>query len=140
MRKFILLIFAIFIFANNHLYGQTNSEIELAKKNYSGTWVNKKTKHYIEFFFDDEIDYVIVNEWTGSSHKNRSKTLDAYKVYIKGDKLIIPSENDDHHSQYCEISISNKKLNFECNGALNFTDNKLIHDEYYNCTVFVKLR
>jgi|GEM_PF-4309368 len=140
MRKCIFLFFAIFIFAHYKVNGQTKAEIEHSKKIYSGTWVNKKTKHYIEFYFEAEIDYVTLNEWTGSSSKNKSKTLDAYKVYIKGDKFIIPSENDDHHRQYCEISISNKKLNFEYNGALNFTDNKLTKNEYYNRTVFIKLK
>ena len=140
MKKCILLSFTIFLFVHYNVNGQTRAEIENLKKKYSGTWVNKKTKDYLEFYFEDEIDYVTVNEWTGSSHKNKSKTLDAYKAYIKGDKLIILAEKDDHHRQYCEISISNKKLNFECNGALNFTNNKLIQDEYYNRKIFIKLK
>ena len=140
MRINILLTFIIFLFFHYNIIGQTKAEIEYSKKAYSGIWVHKKSKHYISFSFEDDVDYVTVNEWTGSLDRNKSKVIDVYKAFIKGDKLILPAENGEHHSQYCEISISNKKLNFECNGILNFTENKLIKDKFYNRTVFIKLK
>lgn len=140
MKKSILLFFAILLFAHYNVNGQTKPEMEHLKKTYSGTWVNKKDKRYLQIYFDEEVDYVTINDWTGSLSRNKSKTLDAYKAFIKGDKLIMPSENDDHHCPYCEITVVNEKLIYECNGISNFTNNKLVKSQHSNQTIFERLR
>ncbi len=140
MKKGMLLFFVIILFSYNDIGGQEKTEIDYSKKIYSGTWQNEKTKRYLQFYFEDDVDYIIINDWTGNIDKSKSETLDAYKAYIKENKLIIPSENGDHHRSYCEISISNNELKYVCNGFLNFSDNALVKDKYFNQTVFKKLK
>jgi len=140
MKQRFLLFFAIIFLTHYSINGQTKPETAHLENMYSGTWVNKKTKRYLQFSFDKEVDYITINEWTGSLDKSKSETLDAYKAYIHGEKLIMPAENGDHHSHYCEISIANKKLVYACNGNLNFTDNQLVKDKYATQTLFKKLK
>lgn len=122
------------------LQAQTPGEIEHSKKLFSATWVNKKEKRYIEFFYDSEVSYVTVNDWTGNSNPAKSKSLDAYKAWIKGSKLILTAENADHHAPYCEIEILNKKLVFSCNGMLNFKEQKLSRKGPIDMTVYERMR
>lgn len=73
--------------------------------------------------------------------RSLSEHTDGYKAFIKGDKLILPVENDDHHAPYCEISVSaDKLLIYECNGMLNFTDNFLKKSESTNTYIFKRIR
>lgn len=129
-----VLIVVIIIFISNLVSAQSKSEKSQSKKLYEGTWVNKKTKRFIAFYYDDDVDYVTINDWTGSS--NRNKNVDAYKAFIKGNKLIIPAENSDHHAPYCEIEILDHKLIFKCNAGNNFTDFVLLKDKLIDVTVF----
>ncbi len=81
-----------------------------------------------------------VNDWIGTSNRNIAENIDAYRAYIKGDKLILLSENNDHHAVYCEIEIVNHKLIYQCNTGLNFKDNFLVKTEGVHKVVFVRLR
>lgn len=138
MKKNILLSLLI-IFISYHVNAQTKAEIKQAKKLYDATWINKKDNRYLTFYFDSEVSYVTVNDWTGSSDPNKSKSLDAYKAYIKGNKLILPAENSDHHSPYCEIEIINKKLIYRCNEGNNFKD-KTLKNVAVDVTTFERTR
>lgn len=59
---------------------------------------------------------------------------------MDGEKLILPSENGDHHCPYCEITIKNKKLLYKCNELSDFTNNKLVESQFSNQTIFEKLK
>ncbi|SIS39798.1 hypothetical protein SAMN05421768_106312 [Chryseobacterium joostei] len=48
------------------------------------------------------------------------------------------AQNSDHHSSYCEMNILNSQLIYECNSALNFTDNVLKRDKFSTKMVFKK--
>lgn len=41
---------------------------------------------------------------------------------------------------YCEFNIISNQLIYECNSALNFTDNFLVRDQYSDKTVFKKIK
>lgn len=87
---------------------------------YEGTWYNRKEKRYISINYDDEVNYVTINDWI----KGERDGADAYKAFIEGEKLILYAENDDHHALYFEIEMVNVKLIYRCN-KMNCTDNFL---------------
>ncbi|MEO5911708.1 MAG: hypothetical protein ABIP95_12515 [Pelobium sp.] len=128
----------IIIFFSNLVGAQSKPEKIQSKKLYEGTWVNKKAKRFIAFYYDDDVDYVTINDWTGSSNRNKNNNIDAYKAFIKGNKLIIPAENSDHHAPYCEIEILDHKLIYKCNTGTNFIDGSLLKDNS-NSTVFERI-
>lgn len=138
MKKGILL-FCIVFFTHTSVNGQTRAEILRAKKLYCGTWINKKEKRYLRFSFDNDAAYVTVNDWVGNSHINNSDAMDAYRAYVKGDRLIMPSDND-HHGASCEVYILNKDLVFECNEVLNSTGDRIGRNKYGNRTLFKKVK
>ena len=132
-----VLIIVIIIFISNLVSAQSKSEKKQSEKLYEGTWVNKKTKRFIAFYYDD--DYVTINDWTGSSNRNKNNNIDAYKALIEGDKLVILEENSDHHAPYCEIEILNHELIYKCNAGTNFTDGILLEDKSTDSTVFERI-
>ncbi len=119
--------------------GPSKSEFINAKNLYEGTWVNKKTKRFIAFYFDDDVKYVTINDWTGNSNRDKNNSIDAYKVFIKGNKLIIPAENSDHHAPYCEIEILDGKLIYKCNAGNNFTDSVILKTKLADITIFERV-
>ncbi|MBS1750049.1 MAG: hypothetical protein JST63_09100 [Bacteroidetes bacterium] len=123
------------LFTGSNSYAQTKSEIALSKKIYEGTWYNKKEKRYIRIYYDDEVNYVTINDWI----KGKGDSEDAYKAFINGGKLILYAENDDHHTPYCEIEIENTKLIYRCN-KMNFTDNFLHTEEPGDKTIFERVK
>lgn len=117
---------------------QSPANLEQLSKKYAGTWYNKENKRYIRFFFEEGYDYVTINDWTGKLRNQGSG--DAYKAFIKGDKLVMPAENDDHHATYCEIEIMNDTLVYICNSGLNFTDNFLNKSKPLDKTIFKRIK
>jgi len=140
IRKSIFMLIAVIFIVHSNINAQTKAQIAHFKKKYHGTWVNKKDKRYLRFFFDEDAGYITINDWTGNLDRNKSNTIDAYKAFIKGNKLIIPAEHNDHHSPYCEIEIVNKKLFYRCNPPLNFTDNVLVKGPYSTQKIFERWR
>ena len=118
---------------------QTKAEVAAAKKQYAGTWVNKKAKRYLRFFFDVEVIYVTVNDWTGNPDRNKSQSMDAYKAFIKGGKLVLPADSTDHRSPYCEIRIQNGKLEYQCNCFGNYKEGLSENSKPADATIFERV-
>ncbi|WP_316809575.1 hypothetical protein [Pedobacter agri] len=133
MKNIILILFTL-VFGANHTFAQDS----IANKNliakFSGEWYSKKEKQTLVISYDTENNSFLINDHT------KGYSEDAYYAYPKNNKLILPAQNSDHHSSYCEISIIKNQLVYECNSALNFTDNFLTKDQYSTKNVFVKKR
>jgi hypothetical protein len=85
---------------------QTPLEVKNADKLFSGFWIDRKTTRHLSINIEKD-GYVVVNDWTSKYQKQESG--DAYKAYIKGEKLIMPLDNE-HHAPYAEMQIVDKKL------------------------------
>jgi len=85
---------------------QTTLEIKKADRLFSGFWVNKKTKRHLSIGVE-ESEYMLINDWTGNTQE--TAIVDAYKAFVKGNKLVMPP-NSEHHTPYSEMQIINKKL------------------------------
>ncbi|MGJ1264941.1 hypothetical protein [Sphingobacterium spiritivorum] len=138
-------IFLLLLCISQSAYAQSKTDIANSKKIYEGIWRDKANNRNISISYDSTLTYVLINDWTGGMETIKDRSLsehtDAYKAFIKGDKLILPAENDDHHAPYCEISVSaDKLLIYECNGMLNFTDNFLKKSESTNTYIFKRIR
>lgn len=101
---------------------QTFTRKDLIQK-FGGTWYNETEKLYLTFYFEEGDNYATANSWTGSI--DIKENIEAYKVFIKDNILILPAENSDHHAPYCEINVEYNKLVYKCNESLNFSDNSL---------------
>lgn len=135
MKITTIIIIELFMsFMNSMAYGQTQREIAQSKKMYEGAWYSKKEKRYIAIYYDNQVNYVTINDWI----KDERDGADSYKAFIKGGKLILYAENDDHHAPYCEIQIVNRKLIYQCN-RMNFTDNFLNTKEPPDSTIFERV-
>lgn len=134
MKK--LLILNIFLLIL--VFGATNTfaQDSIANKNliakFSGEWYSKKEKRTLVISYDTENNYFLINDHT------KGYSEDDYYAYPKANKLVLPAQNDDHHSSYCEISIVKNQLVYECNGGLNFTDNFLKKDKFSTKMIFKK--
>lgn len=135
-RSFFLFAFILLLFIQNNVFSQTKIEIAQSKKNFEGTWYNKTTRRYISIFYDDDIDYVTINDWIKGQRQNG----DAYKAFTEGQKLILYAENIDHHAPYCEIEIVNKKLIYLCNQPFNFKDNFITTGEHVDKVTFERIK
>lgn len=138
-------IFLLLVCISQSAYAQRKTDIANSKKIYEGIWRDNTNNRNISISYDSTLTYVLINDWTGGLETIKERSLaentDAYKAFIKGDKLIMPAENDDHHAPYCEISVSaDKLLIYECNGMLNFTDNFLKKSESTNTYIFKRIR
>lgn len=116
----------------DHICAQESIFNKKLVEKFSGEWYSKKEKRKLLISYDTENNYFIINDHT------KGYSEDAYYAYLKDNKLILPAQNEDHHSCYCEISIIKNQLIYVCNGALNFTDNFLKKDEFSTIKVFVK--
>lgn len=136
MKKLLILSILLlsFVFGSNHTFAQDSTANKNLIAKFSGEWYSKKEKRTLIISYDTENNYFLINDLT------RGYSEDAYYAYPKNNKLILPAQNGDHHSPYCEINIVKNQLIYECNGALNFTDNFLTKDEYSTKNVFVKKR
>lgn len=101
---------------------QNREEFEKVKKKFEGTWYCKKENSYLQFFFEDDthLPYVTVNQWIGPWRQNSS--IDAFKVFIKNDRLVFPEDRKEHLHSYCDMQIVNNKLIFRCKGFLTDKD------------------
>jgi len=102
------------------------TEMTKAKKAFEGIWYNKEANRYLSISFDYG-DYALINDWIGESKNDAN--IDAYKAFPKGDKLILPEEKE-HHGTYCEMTISKKRLRYQCKGGFLKTD-QLTQSSYY---------
>lgn len=121
---FILIIFCI--------ASKSFAQSVVQKNNFEGIWYNKENKRKLNIQFDEECDCFIIKD------KSKAYSEDGYYAYPKDDKLVLPAQNEDHHSSYCELTIAKNQLVYECNSGLNFTDNFLNRKEFSNKLVFVK--
>lgn len=128
------LIFFFSFFLQTFTNAQAKIEIAQAKKIFDGLWVNAKTKRYIQIFFDADVDYVTINDWTGSADKRRNGNIDAYKAIIENGKLVMPAEDGNHQSSYCEMEMINRQLIYRCKGM--FADK----NKFINKTVFKRVK
>lgn len=134
-----VLLFALaFLFISVITPAQTSPDYHNLKKLYGGVWYNKEAKRYLTINFDDSVDYATINDWVGKLKS--SKNIDAYKAFIHGDTLIMYADNEEHRSGYCEISILNDTLIFQCNSGLNFTDQFLNNQASIDKTIFIRIR
>ena len=134
-----MLLFALSCFAGKVANAQTKAAVAVAKKQYAGTWVNKKAKRYLRFFFDAEVAYVTVNDWTGNRDRNKSGSIDAYKAFIQGGKLVLPADSTEHRCPYCEIRIQNGKLEYQCNGFDNYKEGLFENSKLADATIFERV-
>lgn len=136
MRQIYKILILIFLCLTTFGFAQISTEM---LKNFEGEWYSKKEKRHLRIFFDSEVTYATVNEWTGKKNEANAENIDAYKVFPKDGKLIFPAENNEHRANYGEISIKNKKLIFEMNGGMKFTTQHLVRDGLLTTSVFKKI-
>lgn len=128
-------LFVLIAFAGNNIFAQTKSEIARSKEIFEGTWYNKTEQRYIRLYYVDDANFVTINDWI----KGAEDGGDAYKAFIKGERLILYSEDTHHRAPYCEIEIANTKLIYRCNN-MNSTDNFLHIKEQGNRLVFTRVK
>lgn len=104
----------------------------LRKSSFEGIWYNKENKRELNIRFDEECDCFTIND------KSKGYSEDVYYAYPKDKKLVMPAQDEDHHSSYCEITTAKNKLIYECNSGLNFTDNFLNRNQFSDKLIFVK--
>lgn len=84
---------------------------------------------YMRFFFDtDDTTYVTVNEWKG---RRKDAGIDAYKVFIEGDKLVFPEDRTEHRHPYCEMQLTGQRLRCRCRSMLAEPDGPFTEAGYY---------
>lgn len=134
MKKACILSLILFtvVSCSDHALAQDGIVDKKPIEKFSGEWYNKKQKRQLVISYDPEINCFMINDHT------RGYSTAVYNACTKGNKLVMPAQNKDHHSSYCEISIVNNQLIYECNGAHNFTNNYLIHDEFSTKVIFRK--
>lgn len=131
MKNIILSIFLLSLgMCSSNVFAQDSITHKNLIAKFSGEWYSKNQKRQLVINYDTENNYFIINDHT------KGYSEDAYYAYPKDDKLILPAQNEDHHSSYCEIDIVKNQLIYECNSGLNFTDNFLKRDEFSNKVVF----
>lgn len=142
LRKIDFLLFpGLLILFSNSCLSQASNSIHKIKKEFEGTWYCKKDKRYIKITFEEGVSYATINEWVGAGNGNTNDNdMDAYRVFIKDNKLIFPADNSEHRTSYCEWSRQAKKLIETCNGRLNFTDQFLKRDKYFRTSIFYKIK
>ncbi|HRP33375.1 MAG TPA: hypothetical protein PKV73_15865 [Agriterribacter sp.] len=128
-------LFVLIALADNNIFAQTKSEIAHSKEIHEGTWYNKNDRRYIRFNYNEDANFVTINDWIKGAKDNG----DAYKAFIKGERLILYSEDNDHRAPYCEIEIANTNLIYRCN-KMNSTDNFLHTKEPGNRLVFTRVK
>lgn len=96
---------------------QTKLEIKRAKQLYEGDWVNKESRRHLRITFEPE-GYATVNDWVG---KFEAASVDAYKAFLEGGKLILPEDKEEHIAPYCELLVKNNVLQYRCKNL--FPDN-----------------
>jgi len=126
-----ILLFAIFG-SNQKVYAQMDT-IQ-AHQQFESLWYNKKLDRYIEVCYDKYKNIFTINDWA----KGGREAADVYYADLKGDKLIIYADNEEHHAPYCELEIRDNQLHYRCNCCLNFTDNFLNTNKHIDEVVFKK--
>ncbi|MGY4382986.1 hypothetical protein ACVWYN_000005 [Pedobacter sp. UYP24] len=101
-------IIVILMLINSAGFAQTPTEIRMAKKVFTGAWVNKKTTRHLTISMEKE-GYATINDWTSKYQKQESG--DAYKAFIEHGKLIMPAEKE-HHAPYSEMTVKNNTLTY----------------------------
>ena len=136
MKIIVTLIFIIL--TNTNSKAQTKKEIQLAKKNFEGTWVNKKLNRHIHIGFDVE-DKVLITDWIGK-YKAGNNTLGSYPAFISGDTLILPEDKQDENTlaPYCEITVQDGTLLYRCK-ASGYVKAKN-ENTFINNTPFIKVK
>lgn len=114
IRNFGLLVLLTLVFITKNACAQTKAEIRHAKKLFEGDWINKKAKRHLSISFDYN-DYVLINDWHGKFSSDNN-TIDAYKAFIKKEKLVMPEEKEDLRAPYCEILRKGNALLYRCKG------------------------
>ncbi len=78
--------------------------------------------------FDTE-DFATVNDWVGNrEHPNGS--IDAYKAFIEKGILVMPADNTDLRSPYCEIVRQDKSLLYRCRSMFT-KDKKFVEQDLF---------
>lgn len=107
---------------------QTKAEIRASKRMFGGRWVNKKTKRHLIIVFGAE-GYAELNDWSDPINGN-SSSVDAYKAWIKGGKLVMPESKTDLRSPYCEIFKKGNALIYRCMSMFR-KDNSFVESERF---------
>jgi hypothetical protein len=108
-------------------FAQTKTEIKTAKKLFEGYWVNTKAHRHLLIAFDEQ-DYATINDWHGKMSDDNN-TVDAYKAFIKDNKLVMPEDKTDLRSPYCEILKKGNVLLYRCRDML--TNSKQFTDQVW---------
>jgi len=125
-----LLFFTCCLLLQTNGFAQTKAELKKAKKLFDGYWVNKKAQRHISISFDEQ-DYATINDWHGKMSDDNN-TVDAYKAFVKNDKLVMPEDKTDLRAPYCEIIKKGNVLLYRCRGMES--DSKRFVEE----TVFIR--
>jgi hypothetical protein len=105
----------VILFTGNTL-AQSKADIRHAKILFEGNWINKKIKRRLSISFD-YIDYVLINDWHGKFSSDNN-TIDAYKAFIKNEKLVMPEEKEDLRAPYCELLRKGNAQLYRCKGMV----------------------
>lgn len=125
----LLTIFLLLFFS-----GKAQTSKKTSKQLFGGAWVNKKLNRHLTISFEGQDWYATINDWTGKDQG----TADAYKAFIKGRKLVMPAETDEHRAPYSEMIISGKKLLFRSRGL--FADQNKFVDSIYFVRDFLQIK
>lgn len=107
-------VFICCLLFQGNVFAQTKLEIKKSKKLFEGFWVNKKTHRHLLIGFDDQ-DWATINDWTGKMNDD-NHSVDAYKAFVKDDKLVMPEDKTDLRSPYCELVRKGNSILYRCRG------------------------
>ena len=97
------------LIAGTTVHAQTKAEISRSKHLFVGEWLNKKEKRHLSISYETS-GYMLINEWQGNSREH----IDAYRAFIKGNKLIMPAYKSDPVRPYTDMIIRRGVLWHRC--------------------------
>lgn len=129
-RKYIPCFLLLLLLAGAAITAQGQlSRYNRAKQQFEGLWHSRSSDMYMRFFFDaDDTTYVTVNEWKG---RHKGTSIDAYKVFIEGDKLVFPEDRTEHRHPRCEMQLAGQRLLCRCRSLLAEPAGPFTENEYY---------
>lgn len=116
-----------------------SSFAQSALRQFEGIWYCTTEKRYLEIFIDaTDSSRVTINDWSNIPQRKVAANTDAYSAFYRDHQLIVPAGDKEHRAPYCALRISEGRLYYSCNGALNNTDQFLTGDQYSTTLIFTR--
>lgn len=129
----LLLLSCIVAFAS---MAQKQKTIPFAMSKFRGEWHNTKGKNVLYISYDTDVAYATIN----NDPKDKRYSIDVYKAFPKGNKLIMPADNNEHHCSYSEMSIENNKLIIRTNDPLDDTTQYIKPNKHLSIETYQRKR